>query len=131
MRLDVGCGSAFQGDVNVDVKRPCDVMCSVDALPFQRVFSVVSMSHVLEHLDDPVKALDECLRVARIVEVRVPVRWHPYTKLDKSHKWHFSSEWFKRYAESRGLKVQGKQQLSTDRSFFLFPIELCIHLYRS
>jgi SAM-dependent methyltransferase len=44
-----------------------------DALPFRNgAFSVAVLSHVIEHLDDPVSALREASRIARFVVVEVP-----------------------------------------------------------
>jgi SAM-dependent methyltransferase len=44
-----------------------------DALPFRDgAFSVAVLSHVIEHLDDPVSALREASRIARFLVVEVP-----------------------------------------------------------
>jgi SAM-dependent methyltransferase len=44
-----------------------------DALPFRdEAFGVAVLSHVVEHLDDPVSALREASRIARFVVVEVP-----------------------------------------------------------
>lgn len=46
---------------------------SANALPFREgAFDVAVLSHVVEHLDDPVSALREAARVARFVVVEVP-----------------------------------------------------------
>lgn len=46
---------------------------SAGALPFQdAAFSVAILTHVVEHLEDPVSALREASRVARFVVVEVP-----------------------------------------------------------
>jgi SAM-dependent methyltransferase len=50
------------------------VVGRADALPFpDGAFSVAVLSHVIEHLDDPVSALREAARVARFVVVEVPI----------------------------------------------------------
>ncbi len=52
---------------------PRALVGSADALPFpDGAFSVAVLSHVLEHLDDPVSALRETSRIARFVVVEVP-----------------------------------------------------------
>ena len=49
------------------------VVGRADALPFaDAAFSVAVLSHVIEHLEDPVSALREASRVARFVVVEVP-----------------------------------------------------------
>ncbi len=49
------------------------VVGRADALPFpDGAFSVAILSHVIEHLDDPVSALREASRIARFVVVEVP-----------------------------------------------------------
>jgi len=85
-RLDVGCGLRPKGDVNLDlyfneftehldsldkklittirVKNP--VKADAHYLPFKDdSFEEVYSHHVLEHLDNPFKALSEMIRVAR------------------------------------------------------------------
>ena len=127
--IDVGCGLAWEGDVNVDVKKPCEVLADCFFLPFKKgSFKKAILHHVIEHLENPEKALDEILRVADFVEVVVPAGWHPYSHIDKSHKHFFNSEWFKQYAEERGLRVRGIQRFDGKRSFYYFGVELCVWL---
>jgi len=80
MILDVGCGLHPKGDVNVDLLVPDDVQGYVldpktisnfvkaDAcfLPFKpNVFDQVECHHLLEHLDNPMQAVEEMVRVAK------------------------------------------------------------------
>jgi ubiquinone/menaquinone biosynthesis C-methylase UbiE len=81
MRLDVGCGNTPTGDVNVDLPGserhrdgrklvvkgiPNLVYASVYALPFRSdSFDEVASYHLLEHLETPVSALREMVRVTR------------------------------------------------------------------
>jgi len=52
---------------------PRAVVGPADDLPFpDGTFSVAVLSHVLEHLDDPLAALREAVRIARFVVVEVP-----------------------------------------------------------
>jgi SAM-dependent methyltransferase len=49
------------------------VVGRADTLPFRdRAFSVAILTHVIEHLDDPLSALWEASRIARFVVVEVP-----------------------------------------------------------
>jgi len=89
MRLDVGCGNTPTGDVNVDlpgserhrsgvtlaVKRISNfVYASVYALPFcNDSFDEVVSFHLLEHLEIPLIALEEMIRVTKdLVTIVVP-----------------------------------------------------------
>lgn len=50
------------------------VVGQADALPFpDGAFSVAVLSHVIEHLEDPVSAVREAARIARFVVVEVPL----------------------------------------------------------
>jgi SAM-dependent methyltransferase len=80
-RLHLGCGhEALPGWVNHDlVQLPgVDVVHNLDQLPWPFAddrFSQVRMRHVLEHLREPVLAIEELHRITRpggTVEVRVP-----------------------------------------------------------
>jgi ubiquinone/menaquinone biosynthesis C-methylase UbiE len=82
--LNIGCGADTWGDVRLDVAfnflmdafKPT-ILADAHYLPFKdRSFSIVKASHVLEHLKDPLKALDEMMRVAeaRII-LKFPVEW--------------------------------------------------------
>lgn len=80
MNLDVGCGSNFKGDVNLDlniqqIKIPNFVRGDIHHLPFNdEVFEVVFCYSVLEHVGiDYVKAVKELLRVTKYkLEICVP-----------------------------------------------------------
>ena len=130
--LDIGCGGAYRGSINCDLKNPCDVMCDAHYLPFRnRVFMKSILNHILEHCRNPVKVLNEALRVSRFTCVVVPASFHPYSHLDKSHLWFFSGSWFKKYAEAKGLKISGTLRFDSERSFFYLPVELCVYLRKA
>ena len=143
--LDIGCGFAHRGSVNVDIKKPCDILCDVHYLPFRSrnsphpknidmnpnpPFMKAFLSHVVEHVKNPVKVLDEALRVARFVEVRTPINWHPYGHFDKTHLWFFPTSWFREYAKSRNLGIRGKLRFDRDRTFFWLAVEICVYLVK-
>lgn len=71
--LNVGCGSDVWGDVRLDVAKAnlrglftLTVLADAHNLPFRdKCFEVTKASHILEHLMNPFKALDEIIRVTR------------------------------------------------------------------
>lgn len=68
MKLNVGCGPSFDGDVRIDLKRRPAVNLIVDAhfLPFKNEsFSHIICTEVLEHLESPFHALKEIHRVLK------------------------------------------------------------------
>jgi SAM-dependent methyltransferase len=117
MILDIGCGNAPRGHVNMDLfmnattpdlknkerqyafidpkKIPNPVKADAQYLPFRdNSFTVVFSSHVLEHLRDPFKALLDMLRVSkRKVVFRIPHRYrfgHRTAVKEGRHKHTFS-----------------------------------------
>lgn len=96
-------GATLYGDVNVDLAGRKDVAhgtrgvvtyADAQALPFKDgQFGAVLASHVLEHLPDPQRALNEWLRVvggdSRALFVVTPSWWAPHTWLHAGHLWYF------------------------------------------
>ncbi|MEM0385482.1 MAG: class I SAM-dependent methyltransferase [Nitrososphaeria archaeon] len=78
MKLNIGCGCSFDGDVRLDIKRTKAVNIVADAhfLPFKdQSFSEIICTEVLEHLESPIKALKEMRRVLKnngVIVVTVP-----------------------------------------------------------
>lgn len=69
MKLNVGCGNIFEGDVRIDLIKTKAVNLLADAhfLPFKdKVFTHIICTEVLEHLKSPFNALKEIYRVLKI-----------------------------------------------------------------
>lgn len=118
--LDIGCGNKPRGTVNIDLfpehtihrggfvainhpERICNfVKADASHLPFRtNSFDLILSSHCLEHLDTPIEALKEWMRVATWqVKFRVPHRFsrqkgHGFFKAHRgAHKTQFSMTWF-------------------------------------
>ena len=82
--LNIGCGSDSWGDVRVDIafdfltmKCKPTILAHACHLPFkEKCFEEIKASHVLEHLENPIKALDEMLRVcSNKVRVSFPAEY--------------------------------------------------------
>ena len=96
-------GETLYGDVNLDVAAPKtraskDRVVYGDAADLSEYpdgcFGAVLASHVLEHLEDPDRALREWLRVvggdARALFVVTPSWWAPHTWLHPGHRYYFT-----------------------------------------
>ena len=98
-KLNLGCGEDIRkGYVNMDfVKKPgVDVIHDINKYPWpfkDNTFNIVYASHVLEHVDDLVKTMEELKRVckdkARII-IRVPHFSCGVSYRDPTHKRLFS-----------------------------------------
>ena len=66
------------------------------SLPYKaKSFEFVYCAHVLEHVEDPAKALNEIMRVGNSGYIEVPTRMSDivfnFAKLQHFHKWHISA----------------------------------------
>lgn len=90
LTLNAGCGVNMWGDIRVDLQRFSDrlyikkttanIIADIQNLPFkEQIFREVHCFHVLEHVDNPKKALKELRRVnGGSLLIRVPI-WHLYS----------------------------------------------------
>ena len=92
-------GPTMWGDVNCDVAgsgscTPDHVChCDIHNIPYpDKYFGAVIASHVLEHVDDPQRALREMHRVADEVFFVVPRWWGLHTWLQTEHKWYITKD---------------------------------------
>jgi len=105
--LDVGCGATPRGDVNIDLFPnnkeqsilPYDpkriknfIKADAENLPFRdKTFKKVYAIHVLEHLKNPFKALNEWKRVAKIILIRLPSAYDPDKTKTHLYTWNIST----------------------------------------
>lgn len=102
-KLNLGCGEDYKdGWVNVDCRKNlgCDRVMDLNKLPYKfknEEFDFVLISHVLEHLDDPIGVLKEvaciCKKGARI-RVLVPHAISYANISDLQHKHNFTEHTF-------------------------------------
>lgn len=118
MILDVGCGGRAQGDVNLDVKTPKQkpinfVKAHAYYLPFKKdSFTKTTCFHLLEHLEQPIKAVEEIRRVSKTFIVAVPFGFKDHlenriSKRRKSGHLHFFN-----YRDLRSLLTDAKIRFS-------------------
>lgn len=94
-------GPTLWGDINLDIAAGKQVPHSnesvsfgdIHQLPFKdKEFGAVIASHVLEHVKDPVIALNELSRVADEVFIITPLWWCPHTWLHPGHRWYVAQD---------------------------------------
>lgn len=97
--LDLGCGQRkVPGSVGVDcMPGPAvDVVHDLDLVPYpfeSDSFDAIYMNHCIEHLSDPQKTLEECMRIARpkaIIYVTLPHFTNAASFGDVTHRRAFS-----------------------------------------
>jgi ubiquinone/menaquinone biosynthesis C-methylase UbiE len=162
MRLDVGCGNNPTGNVNVDLfmneqtlhvdshtkrfidskKIPNPVKADAQHLPFKDdAFEEVFCSHVLEHVENPTKALLELIRVSKSkVIVVLPHRYFPGHKRAfkiGTHKYTFSSITTKEWLKKLNLPYRYVTKTTFKPRIFgefmpllCFPSEIRIEIYK-
>lgn len=82
--LDIGCGTSYEAHVRVDIERwstlyrrptMANVIASAEFLPFRDTsFNDVQLHHVIEHINNPIRAVREALRVGGRVVFSYPHR---------------------------------------------------------
>jgi len=135
--LDVGSGflnshrlvpDALHCDVQLS--NFVDVVCDIQHLPFKRGSFYRSYAlHVLEHIDNPILALKELIRVTKSVTcVEVPHRFSLNARQDSSnrfdrHKCSFKPSWFHKVLRNY------RHHLKTKHYFFgLLHIHVWIYI---
>jgi len=109
--LDVGCGRRKQpGAIGID-RNPAsqaDVLCDLDRFPYpfrDAVFDRVRAVHVIEHVADVLRTMEEFHRLLRPGGRLYLVTPH-YTDFssfcDPTHRWHLNSYSFRYFGEDHG-----------------------------
>jgi len=102
--LDVGCGiNKFPGAIGIDINpaTAADVICNLDRFPYpfaDGTFDRLRAIHVIEHLADVIRAMEEFHRLVR-PGGRVRIETPHYTDFssfcDPTHKHHLNSYSFR------------------------------------
>ncbi|HWR53490.1 MAG TPA: methyltransferase domain-containing protein [Bryobacteraceae bacterium] len=109
--LDVGCGiKKLAGAVGID-RNPAsaaDVLCDLDRAPYpfrDDSFDALQATHVIEHVADVMRAMEEFHRLVR-AGGRVRIVTPHYTDFssfcDPTHRWHLNSFSFRYFGEDHG-----------------------------
>ncbi|MAG07430.1 hypothetical protein CMI46_01280 [Candidatus Pacearchaeota archaeon] len=108
-KLHLGCGEDIKKDyVNLDIKKSLgvDVVHDLTKFPYpfkDNTFDLIEMHHVLEHLENPLKVIEELWRISKPgakVIISVP-HWSHFTAYgDLTHVNYFSSALFIYYEQN-------------------------------
>jgi SAM-dependent methyltransferase len=107
--LDLGCGTRkHPASIGADLHAlpGVDVVCDLTRFPYPfatNSVDVIHLNHVIEHMDDPVRVLEEAWRITRSggkVYVRVPHCTGRYAWKDPTHRRAFTSESFGYFGEN-------------------------------
>jgi SAM-dependent methyltransferase len=109
--LDVGCGIRKQpGSIGLD-RNPAsspDVLADLDRFPYPFAdgsFDRVTAIHVIEHLSDVIRAMEEFHRLVRVggtVRIETPHYTDFSSFCDPTHKSHLNSFSFRYFGENHG-----------------------------
>lgn len=109
--LNLGCGhlNREEGEIGVDINPDCnpDVLASAENLPFDdEFFDNAKAVHVLEHVDNIVRVMDEVSRVCKKgarFHIRVPLFPTVGSVADPTHKRYFVPDTFRYFTEKGAL----------------------------
>jgi len=114
LSLDIGCGNQkVPGAIGIDKFKTqvVDVVCDLEKCPFlpfkDDIFDEIHAYHVLEHLEDTVKIMEEIWRVCKPkgkVFIRVPHYSGRKAWIDPTHKKSFSVFSFDYFGENENFR---------------------------
>ncbi|MEM5854120.1 MAG: class I SAM-dependent methyltransferase [Candidatus Aenigmatarchaeota archaeon] len=145
--LDAGCGVGWFGKfkparvevygidynperVKIASRYEISIVGDIRSLPYKNnFFDGIFCHHVLEHLEDPKKAVNEFFRVLKrggIVIAEVPSKWDPNVYRDATHKQFFTIESLLRIFEEAGFKILDSHycalEIKTIKSKLLYEV---------
>lgn len=118
--LDLGCGiNKRPGSVGVDSNRDtaADVIADINsgALPFRdSSFDRVYLIHVIEHVEDVVKTVEELHRVCRaggVIRLETPHYTDFSSFCDPTHRWHLNTFSFRYFTEQGGFSYYSRSRM--------------------
>ena len=122
--LDVGCGrNKRPGAIGIDRNRDtaADVICDIDGgrLPFRNdAFDEVSLIHVIEHVADVIRTVEEVHRISRSggrIVIETPHYTDHSSFCDPTHRWHLTSYSFRYFTDEGGFSYYSRRRLRERR----------------
>ena len=99
--VDIGGGIPSGDRLTIDINPEASIVHDLNAFPWpikDNSCLNLRMSHVLEHLDDPLRVMEEIYRISMpgaVLEIRVPW-WKNDMFSNPAHKHWFKPKWFHR-----------------------------------
>ena len=130
MKLNLGCGTDIkEGYVNLDIikRKGVDVVHDLDKLPYpfkESTFDEVYASHVLEHVDDLMKTMEEIYRILKpggALVAKVPYFSSSGAFQDPTHKHFFADDTVKYYIMKNGYNRNFNYELASQKLKYTFP----------
>jgi SAM-dependent methyltransferase len=124
--LDVGCGlNKRPGAIGIDFNRDtaADVLADIDrgALPFRDdSFDQAYAIHVIEHVDNVIRTMEELHRVCRPggkIHLETPHYTDFSSFCDPTHRWHLNSSSFRYFTEDRDYSYYSRCRLRQIHSY--------------
>jgi SAM-dependent methyltransferase len=109
--LDIGCGiRKYPGSIGIDVNpaSAADVICDLDRFPYPfatRTFDSLRAIHVIEHLTDVIRTMEEFHRLVKPggrVRIETPHYTDYSSFCDPTHKHHLNSFSFRYFGDNHG-----------------------------
>jgi predicted SAM-dependent methyltransferase len=103
IRINLGCGNDWKvGYINVDIVdlKGVDMVEDLNQFPYpfpDEYADEILMKDVIEHLDNPMKVIQECWRILKpegILKIKVVYWNHHLSYGDPQHKHAFSADYF-------------------------------------
>ncbi|MEM4325882.1 MAG: class I SAM-dependent methyltransferase [Candidatus Pacearchaeota archaeon] len=135
--LDIGCGnnkykSNNQKDkiIGLDIVKLAgvDVVHDLEKFPWpfkDDEFDLIIANHILEHLSDLIKTMEEIHRVGKpnsLLKVKVPYFAYPGAFQDPTHKRFFTLRTFEYFTDSSGLRYYSKARFEIIESKLNFSV---------
>jgi predicted SAM-dependent methyltransferase len=126
--LDIGCGKCKTREaIGIDVSKECDINILYDCnlpLPIKdNTVDKIILSHVIEHLDEPIKMIEEAHRVLKdggILVVGVPHVSSYAAFTDPTHKKYFAIRYMDYFTQSHHLNYISHARFKIIKKQFRF-----------
>ncbi|MBU1197732.1 class I SAM-dependent methyltransferase [Candidatus Micrarchaeota archaeon] len=129
MKLNLGCGNVHkEGFINIDSEKTsaADQIVDLNRYPWpfpSNSIDVVYCSHFLEHVDEPVKAIEEIYRILKKnggLEVIAPYYASPGAFYDLTHRSFFGYKTFDPFSDNREYNYISKARFRIGKRKLVF-----------
>lgn len=122
-KLNLGCGEDLKkGFINLDYfYKGADVRHDLNVFPYpfkNEYFDYILASHVLEHLEKPIKVIDECFRILKfngVLDIYVPYYKHHGAYDNPSHIRYFTKQSFDYFVKHDFKKFNDRYDINLYR----------------